>query len=309
MIGPLLPEVQRIINLDPQRSMIGPIQLDMLNDSYYALHSYIKSNASAGAMKEAYNNAFLKTGRPEQAVRGCLQAISRLLQQPQWPYYSRDTPCTRPNAYNRADLTINYVEALGNQPEQFMGCKLFSFPLLVLEVEGCKDKVGKIDQQAKAMREVLVALSVMPECYLIFVYPSTIEIWKALRNVEKCCIDVTAEQIHINETDRTLRRSLDYFVGRVLEIIARQVVHILPIAEVCIGSIRNARSAMATGHTLNLWTLPCCDECFVLDNVTSAAGLRAGFPRIDLACEGDKEKVKRQKTTTRGDDGEEDMAQ
>ena len=306
MIGPLIPEMQKIINLDPQRSTIGPIQLDMLNDSYYALHSYIKSYASAGAMKEAYHNAFPISGRPDYAVRGCLQAISRLLQQPQWPYCTRDTQCTRPNAFNRADLTINYIESLDNLPDQFMGCKLFSFPLLVLEVEGCKDKVGKIDQQAKAMREVLVALSVMPECYLIFVYPSTIEIWKALRNVDKCCIDVTAEQIHINETDRTLCRSLDYFVGRVLEIIARQVVHILPVAEYCIGSIRNARSAMATGHTRNLWTLPCCEDCFVLENVTSAAGLRAGYPLIDLLCE--EEKVKRQKTTRRGNDGEEDMA-
>ena len=299
MLAGIVPEIQFILNHDGQRSTIGTIQLDLENDSYYAVHSYIKTEMTAKALNDAYHSAFPILGAPAQVVRGALMETSRLLQQEHWPYCGEQPRCRRPNAYNRADLAINYVECLSSLPEAFMGWKLFSIPLMIFEVEGSKDKWGRMEQQAKAMREVCCSLAVMPECYLVFIYPALIEIWKAERNVAKCCIDITAEQIHLNEVDRSLRGALEYFLDRVFEILIRQTYHSLPITEYTILSLRNVRQVQATGHTRSLWAGRCCDECYVLEKTRTAASLRAAYPRMDIDWEGEGDEMP--------DDEDEDM--
>ena len=269
----MLPEIQTILNRDGQRGTNGPIQIDLENDSYHAVHSFIKSNTTGPELSDAYQEAFPKTGRHKAGVRECLKQTSLLLQQESWPYCTEGPPCRRPNCSNRADITVNYVESLSNLPHQFMGQKLFSLPLMVMEVEGSQEKWGKVDQQAKAMREVLVSLAVMPECYLIFIYPKGIEIWKAERNPGRCCIDVTAERIEVNDQDRTIRQALEYFLKRIFEIIAHQACRIMPLIEYNLQCLRRNRQVLATGHTRNLWTGDCCEDCYVLATIRSAAGL------------------------------------
>ena len=273
MLTPMLPEIQMILNRDGQRGTHGPIQIDLENNSYHAVHSYIKSNTTGPELSDAYQEAFPKTGRPMAAVRECLKQTSLLLQQESWPYCQEGPPCRRPNCSNRADITLNYVESLSNLPQQFMGQKLFSLPLMVMEVEGSQAKWGIVDQQAKAMREVLVSLAVMPECYLIFIYPKGIEIWKAERNPARCCIDVTAERIEVNDQDRTIRQVLEYFLKRIFEIIAHQACRILPLIEYNLQCLRRNRQVLATGHIRNLWMGDCCEDCYVLPTIRSAAGL------------------------------------
>ena len=204
MIGPMVPEWVEILNNDPERKTMAPIHLAMENDSYYAVHSFVKSTMDGDELNDVYRKAFPMTRQPEADLKDCFKSTSLLLQQEKWPYCEKDQPCKRPNGWNRADLTLNYVEVLRNKPPEFTGYKLFSIPFLIMEVEGSKEKWGKLDQQAKAMREVLVSLTVMPECYLIFIYPAGIEIWKAERNHARCKIDVTAECIDWDDGVRSI---------------------------------------------------------------------------------------------------------
>ena len=301
MLGPLLPELQKLLSNDGQRATVGPIQLDMENDSYYAVHSSIETGMSGPELTDAYHCAFPTTGERWLSVKGCIKATSLLLQQEEWPYCTEQPKCRRPNVYNRADLTINYVESLSNLPRQCIGQKLFSLPLVILEVEGSKDKTGKADQQAKAVKEVLVSLAVMPECYLVFIYPSRIEIWKAQRNPEKCCIDITAETIHTSQPN--IRQAFETFLDRMLQIIVRQAVSTLPLTEHCIAALRNNRHVLATGHTRNSWAGQCCEGCYELDTIRSAAGLKASFPKIYLDWEGLPPSPR-----PKDDDDDEDMA-
>ena len=175
---------------------------------------------------------------------------------------------------------------LRNKPAEFTGYKLFLIPFLIMEVEGSKAGWGKSDQQAKAMREVLVSLAVMPECYLIFIYPDGIEIWKAERNHARCKIDVTAERIDWNDGERSLYEALLYFLERIQRIVAYAAVELMPILEFNVASLRVQRKSMATGHTRNVWGRDCCEECYIVADITSAKNNATDFPNVHLYYEG-----------------------
>ena len=138
MIGPMVPEWVEILNNDPERKTTAPIHLAMENDSYYVVHSYIKSTMDGPELNDLYRKTFPMTGQPEADVKDYFKSTSLLLQQDKWPYCNKDQPCKRPNASNRADLTLNYIEVLQNKPPEFTGYKLFSIPFLIMEVEGSK---------------------------------------------------------------------------------------------------------------------------------------------------------------------------
>ena len=280
MMGPMVPEWQEIINADAtNRTTTAPINLAMENDSYYAVHSYIKSSMSGDKLNQAYKKAFpMKGGKHEEEVKECLKATSLLLQQERWPYCREMPLCQRPNTWNRADLTLNYVEMLRNQPDDFRCLKLFSIPFLIMEVEGAKGGRDKMDQQAKAMREVLVSLAVMPECYLVFIYPDGIELWKAVRNPTRSKIDVTAERIDWDDGVRNLYQALSHFLDRIIDIVARAVLDIIPILEYNLSRIRVNRMALATCHTKNLWERDCCQDCYAMDDIRNARLLNRQNP-------------------------------
>ena len=180
---------------------------------------------------------------------------------------------------------INYIESLAALPAAHMGTKLFSIPMITFEVEGGKDTWGRMEQQAKAVREICVPLAVMPEAYLVFVYPAMIEIWKAKREPGKCAVELTAERIHLNEVDRSLKDALEYFHGKIVEILIRQLHHCLPILELSITSLRANRNSMATGHTRNLQISRCCDDCYFLRGPATASGLRQANLQIKMPWE------------------------
>ena len=83
---------------------------------------------------------------------------------------------------------------------------------MISEVEGGKDVWGHMEQESKAMREIVSSLSVMGEAYLGFVYPVKISLWKATHNPAKSSIDIEKEDIHLNSKDKTLKEALDYFL-------------------------------------------------------------------------------------------------
>ena len=288
MLGLMVPEWQEIINADPtNRTTRGPITVEMLNDSYYGVHSYIKTTMGGEKLSDAYKKAFpMKGGKHAEDVKQHLKATSLLLQQERWPYCVEVPKCQRPNTYHRADLTLNYVEMLRNQPEGFRCLKLFSVPFLIMEVEGAKGGRDKLDQQAKAMREVLVSLAVMPECYLVFIYPNGIELWKAVRNPARSKIDVTAERIDWDDGKRNLYQALSYFLSRIIDIFARAVLDIIPILEYNLSQIRINRMALATCHTKNPWERDCCDDCYTMDDIRSARLLNRQHPDVYLDYEG-----------------------
>ena len=284
MLDGMLPEIQHLLNHYQYRTT-GQVSLEIENDSFYAVHSHIKTDASGPAMSDIYQNAFPRVGQGVQNYISHLNDISRLLQQPTWPYCGKNPPCRRPNSFNRADLTINYIESLAALPAANMGTKLFSIPMITFEVEGGKDTWGRMEQQAKAVREICVPLAVMPEAYLVFVYPAMIEIWKAKREPGKCAVELTAERIHLNEVDRSLKDALEYFHGKVVEILIRQLHHCLPILELSITSLRANRNSMATGHTRNLQISRCCDDCYFLRGPATASGLRQANLQILMPWE------------------------
>ena len=83
---------------------------------------------------------------------------------------------------------INYIESLAALLAANMGMKLFSIPMITFEVEGGKDTWGRMEQQAKAVHEICVPLAVMPEAYLVFVYPAMIENLEGKEGPgEMCC--------------------------------------------------------------------------------------------------------------------------
>ena len=83
---------------------------------------------------------------------------------------------------------------------------------MIFEVEGGKDVWGKMEQELKAMREVVSSLAMMGKTYLSFVYPVKISLWKATRSPAKMTIEIKQEDIHLNGKEKTLKEALDYFL-------------------------------------------------------------------------------------------------
>ena len=152
-------------------------------------------------------------------------------------------------------------------------------------MEGGKDVWGHMEQESKAMREVVSSLAVMGEAYLGFIYPTKISLWKAKRNPAKCAIDIDKEDIHLNGKDKTLKEALDYFIKRIIEIMVCQIYQNGPCIATAIAALRNAHGARAIRHTRNLNVGPCCPECFVLDTTRHMSALHAAFPNINFNFE------------------------
>ena len=212
MFGDVIPALQYIINHDPQRTTVNEVSLEVENDSHYCVHSYIKTDISGPALQDAYHKAFPRIGNNWRVVAGNLDVTSLLMQQSSWPYCTEQQQCRCPNVAHRADIALSLGESANALPQAYQGEKLFNVPLMIFEVEGGKDVWGHMEQESKAMREIVSSLSVMGEAYLGFVYPVKISLWKAMRNPAKSSIDIEKEDIHLNGKDKTLKEALDYFL-------------------------------------------------------------------------------------------------
>ena len=285
MFHDIVPVVEYITNHDGTRTTRHPVGLGVENDSHYCVHSFLKTEISGPQLQEAYHKAFPRVGGNWRTVEANLKATSLLMQQRAWPYCQLQPPCRRPNASHRADFSITFGESVDALPLNFRGQKLFNVPLVIFEVEGGKDVWGRAEQESKAMHEVVSSLALLPEAYLGFVYPVKISLWKAVRNPDKTCVEIKKEDIHLNGEERTLSDALSYFVDRVIGILVRQIYQHGPCLEATLPYIRNTHGALAVRHTRNLNAAPCCDDCYVLDTVRAASGLRAAFPNTAVQPE------------------------
>ena len=156
---------------------------------------------------------------------------------------------------------------------------------MIFEVEGGKDVWGHMEQESKAMREVVSSLAVMGEAYLGFIYPTKISLWKATHNPAKTAIDIDKEDIHLNGKEKTLKETLDYFLERVIEIMVHQIYQNGPCVATAITALGNNHGARAVRHTRNLNAGPCCADCFILNTTRQESALPAAFPNLNINYE------------------------
>ena len=135
-------------------------------------------------------------GNNWSVVAGNLDVTPLLMQQSSWPYCTEQQQCRCPNVAHCADIALSLGESANALPQAYWGEKLFNVLLMIFEVEGGKDVWGCMEQESKAMREIVSSLSVMGEAYLGFVYPVKISLWKAMRNPAKSSIDIEKEDIY-----------------------------------------------------------------------------------------------------------------
>ena len=219
-----------------------------------------------------------------QGHKGQLRTNS-LLQQKEWPYCAIQPKCRRPNNSHRCDLSITYMESVCAVPPTYMGSKLFGVPLIIMEVEGSKDVWGLIEQENKVMQEVTSSLTLIPECFPVFIHPCTISIWQAMCNAVRNAVEIHLAEIHLNGMQRSLDDALEYFLNRIIEILVKQMSRSTVIADMVIPFIRNKHQATATHHSWYQNMGPCCDDCYILDMMRSVSALKAGYPNTQFYWE------------------------
>ena len=208
--------VQNILNQDAQRNTAHLLVLKVSNDSHYTVYSHIKNDVTGPVLADAYHRAFPNVGGYYRVARENLNHILSLLQQRVWPYCQKYPQCWRPNKYHHADLTISYLEALTNVPPQHRGSKLFNVPFIIFEVEGDKDVWARMEQEGKAMHEVVLSLAIVPKCFLVFLYTAKFSIWHTRRVPQNNSIEIDCEEIHLNGHARSIGAVLDYFLDMIV---------------------------------------------------------------------------------------------
>ena len=278
ILSGVVPAVQNIMNLDTQCTTGHPMVLKVENDSHYCVYSHIETKTLGPALTDAYHSAYPLFSQHMRVTRENLMRTSSLLQQQEWPYCQVFPKCRQENNSHRCDLAKTYLESINNVPPMYVRSKLFGIPLIILEVEGSKDTLGRMEQQAKAMHEVTSLLAVVPECFLVFVFKAHIELWQAKQNPVKSAVEILCEEIHLNSVQRSLSDSLDYFLDRLIEMLVKQMARSMVIADAVIPFLRVKHQCKATRHTWVHNQGLCCPDCYTLDTLRSASTLKAGFP-------------------------------
>ena len=288
MINRILPVVEAEINALPaaQHPSTNPVCLQVENDSHYTIYSCIQTINPGNALQQTYHAAFPRVAMiPIWQVQWTnLRHTSILMQQSQWPYCNGFPVCTRPNTYHCADIAVSYYESVNALPHTKQGERLFSIPLVLMEVEGSKDTWGPFEKESKAMCEVSAVTVLIPDGYMIYVYPTYLAIWHASRKPQKGCLDVNGELIHLSCGNRTLGDTLKYFFVKLIQIVVKQIMHNVRIANHSLMYICHHYQSKVV-HSLQYTNPVCCQGCYSLQSTHSASGLRAAFPNLQISTE------------------------
>ena len=198
----VIPVVQEVINKGEAVTNY-PLTLTNENNSKHFVWSVLRTNTSLTELQGAYHDAFPRSPsiNMAQQVHNELLHISQFLQQCEWPFCTNPKKCRRPNDYHVSDLAICMMETIESLPQGVHVKKFFGVPLLIFEIEGSKDVWGCNQQEGKVMHEVVSALSFMPQCFLVFMYPRHFAFWHAEKDPSHACIKIKCELMQITDVN------------------------------------------------------------------------------------------------------------